>query len=210
MLSLKKLAVKVNETMLRSNYGSKLLTRVLLSTAKYMDASKMEYCEDRRIRWTMYSNISCWFDSWEYKLVDLGFAFHDEHGQCIIPDDQLRNILNFDESCLSLDGSEGRRGGRPEIVLHDPRFPMTGKATNKDSLTATFISGSNAAGEALPPHFQFQTKATSGDRERICSEVFAFTPRVIGQFGTDCKQSWDCTFGLNRKGEWTIGSLNCI
>ncbi len=28
-------------------------------------------------------------------------------------------------SCLSLDGSEGRRGGRPEIVLHDPRFPMT-------------------------------------------------------------------------------------
>ena len=89
---------------------------------------------------------------------------------------------------------------RPEIVLHDPRFPIAGKATNKDSLTATFISGSNAAGEALPPHFQFQMKATSGDRERIRSEVFAFTPRVSGQFGTACERAWDCTFGLNTKG----------
>jgi hypothetical protein len=77
---------------------------------------------------------------------------------------------------------------------------MTGKATNKDSLTSTLICGSNAAGEALPPHFQFQTKATSGDRERIRSEVFAFTPRVIGQFGTDSERAWDCTFGLNTKG----------
>jgi hypothetical protein len=96
---------------------------------------------------------------------------------------------------------EGRKeGGHQDIVLHDPRFPMTGKATNKDSLTATFISGSNAAGKALPPHFQFQTKATSGDRERIRSKVFAFTPLVIGQFWTACEQSWDCTFGLNTKG----------
>ena len=129
-------------------------------------------------------------------MVNLGFTFNDKHGECIIPDEQIRNILNFDETCLSLDGSEGRRGGHPEIVLHDPRFPMTGKAMNKDSLTATFISGSNAAG---PPHFQFQTKATLGDRERICSEVFAFTPHVIGQFGTACEQAWDCTFGLNTK-----------
>jgi hypothetical protein len=78
---------------------------------------------------------------------------------------------------------------------------MTGKATNKDSLTATLISGSNAAGEALPPHFQFQMKATSGNRDRIRSEVFAFTPHVIGQFETANEWAWDCTFGLNTKGE---------
>ena len=45
VITLKKLAVKVNKTMLH-NYHSKLLNRVLLSTAKYLDASKMEYCED--------------------------------------------------------------------------------------------------------------------------------------------------------------------
>ena len=30
--------------------------------------------------------------------------------------------------------------------------------------------------------------------------MFAFTPRVIGQFGTDSERAWDCTFGLNTKG----------
>jgi hypothetical protein len=48
VLTLKKLAAKINETM-QHNYRSKLLNRVLLSTAKYLDASKMEYCEDRRM-----------------------------------------------------------------------------------------------------------------------------------------------------------------
>ena len=61
-------------------------------------------------------------------MVDLGFAFYDKRGECIISNEQIRDIINFDETCLSLDGSEGRRRGRPEIVLHDPRFPMTGKA----------------------------------------------------------------------------------
>ena len=80
--------------MMLHNYRSKLLNHVLLSTAKYLDVSKMEYCEDQRIRWTTYSNISSWFDSWEYDLVNLGFAFFDnEHGECIIPNEQIQNII---------------------------------------------------------------------------------------------------------------------
>ncbi len=39
VLTLKKLAAKVNETMLH-NYRLKLLNRVLMSTAKHLDASK--------------------------------------------------------------------------------------------------------------------------------------------------------------------------
>jgi hypothetical protein len=83
-------------------------------------------------------------------LVELGFATRDADGKI----EQLYSILNFDESCLSVDGSEGRRGGRPNVTLHDPRLPYTGKRTNKDSLMATLIMGSNAAGKALPPHFR--------------------------------------------------------
>jgi hypothetical protein len=182
------------------NYCLKLLNHVLLDTAKYLDASKMEYCEDRRIRWTKYSNISSWFNNWEWDLVDLGFAFYNKDGQCVIPDEQLCNIGDFDETCLSADGSKGKRGGRPEIVIHDQRFPMAGKATNKDSLTATLICGSNAAGKALPPHFQFQTKATAEDHKRLCTQVFALCPRVIGKFGTKSEREWDITFSLNTKG----------
>ena len=84
---------------------------MLLSTAKNLDASKMEYCEDRRIRWTTYGNISSWFDNWERDLTELGFASYNERGQCFILNNQLCFIINFDETCLSADGSKGRRGG---------------------------------------------------------------------------------------------------
>jgi hypothetical protein len=83
------------------NYHLKLLNRVLMSTAKYLDASKMEYCEDQRISLATYTDISSWFVNWEYDLVHLRFAFYDEHGQCIIPNEQLQNILDFNETCLT-------------------------------------------------------------------------------------------------------------
>jgi hypothetical protein len=49
VLTLKKFAAKVNETM-QHNYRSKLLNRVLLSTEKDLYASKVEYCDGRRLR----------------------------------------------------------------------------------------------------------------------------------------------------------------
>ena len=65
-----------------------------------LDVSKMEYCEDHRIWWTMYASISSWFNNWERDLVKLRFTFYNECGQCIIPDGQLILIINFDETCL--------------------------------------------------------------------------------------------------------------
>jgi len=118
----------------------------------------------------------CWFNNWEFDLVDLGFATRGADGKVTISDEQLYFILNFDETCLSLDGSEGQRGGRPQMMMHDPRLPYNGKRANKDSLTATLVCGSNAAGEALPPHFQFQTKATTDAGERLRNEVFRHVP----------------------------------
>ena len=83
---------------------------------------------------TIYKNINLWFGNWEDDLVNLGFAFEDDDQNVTIPEDeQLQNIINFDKTCSSINGSRGRRGGSPEIVLHDPRFLMTGKSTNKDA-----------------------------------------------------------------------------
>ena len=67
-----------------------------------------------------HKNLKLWFENWGKDLVELGFAHHNEHGEVIIPDDQLHQILNFDETCLSHDGSNGARGGRPEVFLYDP------------------------------------------------------------------------------------------
>ncbi len=175
------------------------MNRILISTVRDIDASKLEYCEDRRIQWTIYKNISICFDNWEDDLIRLGFAFEDDSGNVTIPNEQLRNNINFNETCLSIDGSQGRRGGRPEIVLHDPRFPMTGKSTNKDSLAATLICGSNAADKALVPHFQFKTKATLEDRQRMRTEMFAMAVKVRGVFGRSEEREYDVTFGMNTK-----------
>jgi hypothetical protein len=135
-ITYKKLAAKINQV-LNKDYRQKMLQRVLSATAQNLDASTMHIAEDRRVRWTTHSNIVSWFDNWEYDSVNLGFATKNNDGKVSIIPEQLCNIINFDETCLSLDGTEGRRGGRPEITLHDPWLPYNGKRSNKDSLTAT-------------------------------------------------------------------------
>ncbi len=57
------------------------------------------------MEWTTYHNLNLWFSSWEMTLDKLGFLDHDLTGKKIIHKSKLENILNFDEKCLSLDGS---------------------------------------------------------------------------------------------------------
>ena len=92
------------------------------------------------------------------------------------------------------------RGGRPKITVHDPRLPYNGKKLNKDSLTVTLICGSNAAGEALPPHFQFQMKAATDEGHRLHNEVFQYSSQTFGFFGNKVEQGYDPMFRLNTKG----------
>jgi hypothetical protein len=90
----------------------KLLNRVLRDTACNLNKCKSHNAEERRIRWTNHRNISMWFDNWENDLVELGFASrYPTTGKILIPEDQLGNICNFDETCLNLDGSSTTRGG---------------------------------------------------------------------------------------------------
>ena len=51
------------------------------------------------------------------------------------------------------------------------------------ALTLTMITGSSAAGEAIPPHFQFQTKSKTEDTQRVRMEMFKYMPKVVGKFG---------------------------
>ena len=93
-------------------------------------------------------------------MVDYGFATVNTNGELAFDIEMMKRILNLDETCMSLDGGNGNRGGRPN------RFPQLGKATSKSALTTTMIGGSNAAGEPIPPHFHFQTSAQTPDAEK--------------------------------------------
>ena len=120
-------------------------------------------------------------------------------------------MLNLDESCLSLDGNAGRRGGRPSVTFFDPNLPRTGEATTKSSITTTFITGSTAAGEPVPPHFQFSSKATSFDRERIRRETVAHFHKVKGKHGQNEHGVFPTTVGVSTaKVVWTTKSLRHI
>ena len=199
------LASKVNAVMNQAGNNSqlsfKLLNRIITATAININASKVHSVEARRILWTTYKNLKVWFENWEKDLLDLGFALKDEEGNTYVPDEQLYNIGNIDETCLSLDGSKGNRGGRPEVVFFDPRFPQLGRGTSKCALTTTMICGSNAAGEAYPPHFQFQTSAKTDEQKKLRNEMLTYLPTIVGKFGCgEVREDWPITIGMNAKG----------
>ena len=178
--------------------GQKLVRRVLRDTGLELSKIKSHNAEDRRIRWTNKDNINMWMENWEHDLVELGFAWRDHDttgGKIHIPEEMLYLIINLDETNLSLCGATTNRGGRTEALIYDPRFSMVGKATSKSSLSSTMIAGSNAAGEALPPHIQFATKAQNLEAMRLDFDVVEHVPQVLGRFGCEEERAWPVTFG---------------
>jgi hypothetical protein len=106
----------------------------------------------------------------------------------------MKQILNLDETCMSLDGGDGNRGGRPT------HFPQLGKATSKSALTTTMIGGSNVAGEPIPPHFQFQLSAQTPDAEALRIKCICYMLNVQAAFGHEEVRSFPISLGLNNKG----------
>ena len=176
-----------------------ILNRVIRDTATDINAEKMNCAEDRRIHWTTFQNLDLWF-GWEMFVVEYGFVTINSDGSLYFPDKMKARIINMDETCLSLDGSNSNRGGRPTVTYYNVRFPQLGKATSKSALSTTMISGSSAAGEAIPPHFQFQTSATSAEGEAIRIEMIRYLLNVKGIFGWETEQEFPISIGLNSKG----------
>ena len=201
----KNLISKVNKVVAHlynrdTEVDAKLLDRLLRNTDIDFSASAQENIEDRRHRWTTFANLKLWFDVWEMNLIKLGFAKKNKDGEIEISASQLQRIINLDETCLSLDGNQGRRGGRPSVSFFDPNIPQTGKTVSKSSVTYTLICGSSAAGEALPPHFQFSTTAKTEDRQKLKLDVVAFMQKTRGTWGFESEQLMPVTMGMNEKG----------
>ncbi len=177
-----------------------LFCRLQKAAADSIVVGKGKNAEDRRVKWMTYYNLKTWFDSWQEELIELGFANLDDENKVVIPPDKLEHILNVDKTCLVLDGSKCNRGGRPEVIFYSPYLPNLDKATIKNSATTTMIAGSTAAGEPIPPHFQFQTRAQSVETQSVNINLVRFLPNIIGKFGAGEEKEWPVTFGFNAKG----------
>ncbi len=200
-----KLAMLVNAVVDRDvdekNNSYKLLSRIAKSKNIHLDSIKTSTQEARRILWTKAKFLVMWFNTWEANLIQLGFGKKsDVDGGFEIPDDQLVRILNFDETCCSTDGSGDAAGGRPEAVFYNPNLPFVGRATSKSSSTTTMITGSNAAGEAIPPHFQFMTSAQSEDAMRMRMDMAEYFPDILCKFGRETALPTAISYGMNEKG----------
>jgi hypothetical protein len=158
--------------------------------------------EARHILWTKAKFLIMWFNTWEANLIQLGFEKKsDIEGHLEIPDNQLVRIVNFDETCCSTDGSESAAGGWPEAIFYNPHLPLVGRATSKSATTTTMITDSNAAGEALPPHFQFMTLAQSDDSMRMRMDMAEYSPDILCKFGREtAPQPTAISYGMNEKG----------
>ena len=73
--------------------------------------------QDHQSCWLTDGDMTIWFNQWRIDLAELGFAKAIDKangdGSIKIPPDQLAKIINIDETALSLDGNQGRCGGRP-------------------------------------------------------------------------------------------------
>jgi hypothetical protein len=62
------------------------------------------------------------------------------------------------------------------------------------------ITGSNAWGEALPPHFQFMTSAQTDEGKQIRNECVRYLRRTKGIFGLGEEKSLPASLRMNEKG----------
>ena len=63
------------------------------------------------------------------------------------------------------------------------------------------IPGSTATGQAILPHFQFQTATQSEDNMRIHNNMLQWISNAVRKFGCQEEKQWPCTIGMNEKGE---------
>jgi hypothetical protein len=85
-------------------------------------------------------------------------------------------------------------------MFYSQTLPNLGKSTIKSSVSTTMITGSTAAGEAIPPHFQFSTTSKSEETQRENVNSIAFFPKIKGKFGASDSKEWPVTIGMNEKG----------
>jgi len=210
--TIKQLSLRVNALVNHSGKvfrrSDDLAKRLKKDVADEIDAKKPNQQELRRVLWTSYGNLKAWYDQWQHTLIALGFGrlkltdgTEDklEEGSVIFFEGQKKRIINLDETDGSLDNTKGKRGGRPPVVFYGKEMSGGATAASKSSYTPTIICGSNAEGEAIPPHFQLKSMAVLESRERFAVDFIGRCKDVWGQFGHDKRVLLPCTFGMNEK-----------
>jgi hypothetical protein len=127
--------------------------RVMRAMNVSLNASVSPTVEDRRVRWTTYSNLHAWFVSFKAFLIEFGFATIGGNSMLVISEAMLRRIANVDEMEVSLDGSKTNdvlenavtrlTGKELEVLLRWKGVPVSkmGNVANRRVLYQQFADG---------------------------------------------------------------------
>ena len=214
----------VNNKIDENRKGDGLLKRLQKELAGTLDLGEPNKVENRRSKWTTYSNVNIWFDSLKEFLISFGFA----RGRDSLDDDsmigeieffpgQLHRITSNDESGIVLDNTESARGGRPAMRFFDSYTQESPQqASHKNSYHASGMWAVTLGGLALPPHFILPTDAKSDNQslpfefiENMKSVYFDPSDKKMEEMSEEeiNKKYFSCTYGMNEKGSMTKEEL---
>ena len=205
--SMRVLSLKINKCLNRAGYTRKdqyFVRKLRKETADRLDIGDKNVMEDRRSKWTTFTNLNLWFSTWEQLLIDLGFGRKKRDGEqgegsVVFFEGQTDRIVNLDETDGSMDNTNGQRGGRPNFVFYSDIISGGASRANKTSYCPTLIGGSTGSGDPLPLHFQLKTMAQSDATEKVHIDFFRFAKDTYGKFGHPTRRYFPCTWGMNEK-----------
>ena len=75
-----------------SRVKENMFERVMRATNVSLNASVSPAVEDRRVRWTTYSNLHAWFVNFKAFLIDFGFVTIGIDSKLVIPESMMRAL----------------------------------------------------------------------------------------------------------------------
>jgi hypothetical protein len=210
----------VNKHPKENRTGRILFERLQQSVAATLSIGKVDKIEERRNKWTTYSNVNIWYDSLKEFLIEEGFAVENDQendlpGELLYGKGQIERIGNIDETGIVIDTTKSQKGGRESVVFFDPLISDGPEmSAHKNSFSGTLMQGCTAGKELIPPHFQLPSDAMTEDGMKISSDFIKDMHLTVGTFGHDDLQEFPCTYGMNTKGgmngkEFANYMLNC-
>ena len=178
-------------------------------------ATKKLSIEDARAEWTTHSNLQDWFDIAKKDLIKSGLVVEKEtveRGSVLSEldfrsDEVKRRIINMDETHHDL-SIVGDKSGPRAITYHNPALQRAGKRAVKSSRHVTGVYASNAAGEALPPMYIYDSSAKSSANFQVKTEWLEGLPTVTGKYGCPTLQEYSSFFAVRTKGSMDDSLLN--
>jgi hypothetical protein len=128
-------------------------------------ATKIAF-EDARAQWTTYDNLNQWFDDVKKDLLATGLVDHeivyDENGEMV---SEVRFKMHSEHRIIKMDETHhdlsitGNKGGSRAVSYHNPLYQRGAVRGVKSARHITGVYATNAAGEALPPFYIYDSSA---------------------------------------------------